>query len=85
MAVQNIFRIDGFTYAEMREEMATIIAEQFNDKALERIVDDHGNQLLTHESIARLEGYMDQSKEILSRLGIYQADPVFVTAYPQPG
>ena len=51
MAVQNIFRIDGFTYAEMREEMATIIAEQFNDKALERIVDDHGNQLLTHESI----------------------------------
>ena len=77
MAVQNIFRIDGFTYAEMRE--------QFNDKALERIVDDHGNQLLTHESIESLEGYMDQSKEILSRLGIYQADPVFVTAYPQPG
>jgi hypothetical protein len=75
MSVQNIFNIDWFTYAEMREEMATIIAEQFNDQALQRIVDDHGNQLLTHESIERLEGYMDQSKEILSRLGIYQADP----------
>jgi len=75
MAVQNIFNIDWFTYAEMREEMATILAEELNDQALQRIVDDHGNQLLTHESIARLEGYMDQSKEILSRLGIYQADP----------
>ena len=75
MAVQNIFNIDWFTYAEMREEMATIIAEQFNDQALQRIVDDHGNQLLTHESIESLEGYMDQSKEILSRLGIYQAEP----------
>ena len=74
MAVQNIFNIDWFTYAEMREEMATIIAEQFNDQALQRIVDDHGNQLLTHESKESLEGYMDQSKEILSRLGIYQAE-----------
>tara|TARA_R100001510_G_scaffold57213_1_gene64605 strand:- start:1781 stop:2008 length:228 start_codon:yes stop_codon:yes gene_type:complete len=75
MAVQNIFNIDWFTYAEMREEMATILAEELNDQALQRIVDDHGNQLLTHESIDRLEAYMDQAKEILSRLGIYQAEP----------
>ena len=75
MAVQNIFNIDWFTYAEMREEMATILAEQLNDHALQRVVDDHGNQLLSHQTVQTLEAYMDQSKEILSRLGIYQAEP----------